>query len=85
MNWFWTNIPLMVVFFAAWAAIPLWMVVRHRHWGPDPACPRGNPELEPMLVPVQAERVEPAGRQASPFPDFEERVHGGEVLVADSV
>jgi hypothetical protein len=29
MNWFWMNVPLMVVFFAAITGIPLWLTFRH--------------------------------------------------------
>jgi hypothetical protein len=36
MNWFWMNIPLMVVFFAAWTGIPLWLSLRHPDTGPSP-------------------------------------------------
>ena len=34
MNWFWMNIPLMAVFFAAWVGIPMWLVLRHPDTGP---------------------------------------------------
>jgi hypothetical protein len=34
MNWFWLNVPAMVVFFAAMAGIPLWLSVRHPDTGP---------------------------------------------------
>jgi hypothetical protein len=34
MNWFWMNVPAMVVFFAAITAIPLWLSVRHSDTGP---------------------------------------------------
>jgi hypothetical protein len=34
MNWFWANVPLMVVFFAAMAGIPLWLSLRHPDTGP---------------------------------------------------
>jgi hypothetical protein len=34
MNWFWANIPLMVVFFAAIVGIPLWLSFRHPDTGP---------------------------------------------------
>jgi hypothetical protein len=50
VNWFWMNVPLEVVFVAAWVGIPLWLIARHRHWGPDPASPFGNPELEALVV-----------------------------------
>ena len=59
MNWFWMNVPLAVVFVAAWVGIPLWFSLRHRHWGPDPASPWGNPELEAVHLTMRAGR-EPA-------------------------
>jgi hypothetical protein len=34
MNWFWMNIPLEAIFFAAWAGIPLWLVFKHPDTGP---------------------------------------------------
>jgi hypothetical protein len=34
MNWFWLNVPAMVVFFAAMTGIPLWLSVRHPDTGP---------------------------------------------------
>ncbi len=34
MNWFWANVPLMVVFFAAIAGLPLWLSLRHPDAGP---------------------------------------------------
>jgi hypothetical protein len=37
MSWFWMNIPLAAACFAAWSGIPLWMVLRHPSWGPEPA------------------------------------------------
>jgi len=33
MTWFWLNMPLAAAFFAAWVAVPLWLVFKH----PDPA------------------------------------------------
>jgi hypothetical protein len=37
MSWFWMNMPLAFVFFAAWSGIPLYMVLRHRSWSEAPA------------------------------------------------
>jgi hypothetical protein len=34
MNWFWLNVPAMVVFFAAITGIPLWLSFRHCDTGP---------------------------------------------------
>jgi hypothetical protein len=34
MNWFWMNVPLMVVFFAAITGIPMWLSLRHPDTGP---------------------------------------------------
>jgi hypothetical protein len=33
------NIPLMVLFFALWVGIPLWLVTRHPDTGPQTAQP----------------------------------------------
>jgi hypothetical protein len=51
MAWLWLNIPLAAVFFGAWSGIPLWMVLRHPSWGPEPGDGHGSgrPEgLEPV-------------------------------------
>jgi hypothetical protein len=37
MTWLLLNIPLMVLFFALWAGIPLWLVRRHPDTGPTQA------------------------------------------------
>jgi hypothetical protein len=37
MTWLLMNVPLMVVFLALWAGVPLWMVLRHREAVPKPA------------------------------------------------
>jgi hypothetical protein len=37
MNWFWLNMPLAALIFAAVAGIPLWMVIKHPDTGPDAA------------------------------------------------
>ena len=34
MTWLLLNIPLMVLFFALWVGIPLWLVLRHPDTGP---------------------------------------------------
>ena len=34
MTWLLLNIPLMVLFFALWAGIPLWLVRRHPDTAP---------------------------------------------------
>jgi hypothetical protein len=37
MTWFWLNVPLAVLFFAAWSGIPMWMVLRHPDRHPESA------------------------------------------------
>jgi hypothetical protein len=37
MTWLLTNIPLMIVFFALWTGIPLWMVLRRKDTAPKSA------------------------------------------------
>jgi hypothetical protein len=31
VGWFWVNIPLMLLFFACWAGIPLWLTLTRWH------------------------------------------------------
>jgi hypothetical protein len=50
MLWFWLNIPLAAVFFGAWYGIPMWNVIRHPHWGPEPAAGHGAQFAEPEPV-----------------------------------
>jgi hypothetical protein len=52
MFWFWLNMPLAAVFFGAWCGIPLWMVLRHPHWGPEPADGHSVQLAGPEPVPV---------------------------------
>jgi len=33
MTWLLLNIPLMVLFFALWAGIPMWLVLKHPEGG----------------------------------------------------
>jgi hypothetical protein len=37
MTWLLMNVPLMIVFFALWTVIPLWMVLRSRDTAPKSA------------------------------------------------
>jgi hypothetical protein len=37
MNWLLYNIPLMVLFFALWVGIPMWLVLRRPDTGPQAA------------------------------------------------
>ncbi len=57
MSWFWMNIPLALLFFGAWAGIPLWMVLRHPSWCHEPADGSGGVRAhhEPLRVPVEVE------------------------------
>jgi flavin-dependent dehydrogenase len=53
MTWLWLNMPMGAAFFAAWTAIPLWLVLKHPDTAPGPqasavtpapAGPAGRPE-----------------------------------------
>jgi len=48
MSWFWMNMPLAAVFFAAWVGIPLYMVLKHPAWGPQPSDRDEQPAIEPL-------------------------------------
>jgi hypothetical protein len=66
VNWFWMNIPLMVIFFAAVAGIPLWLVFKHPDTGPEGA-QRMAPERGMAVVRVPAEQAvrTPSARRAA--------------------
>ena len=49
MSWFWLDVPLAALFFAAWSGIPLWMVLRHPDRRDEPA----------IQVPAQAVQADP--------------------------
>jgi hypothetical protein len=63
MFWFWLNIPVATACFAAWCGIPLWMVVRHPNWGPEPGHGRhtGHSAQRPGLEPTFVLSGNPAG------------------------
>jgi len=50
MSWMWMNMVLAAVFFTAWCGIPLWMVLRHPSWGPQPADTYRSPAARPAPV-----------------------------------
>jgi hypothetical protein len=66
MSWFWLNVPLAVLFFAAWSGIPLWMVLRRPDW-------RGKPATK---VPAPAVQAAPADLQAEQVPDGDRQLVG---------
>ena len=37
MTWLLLNIPLMVLFFALWVGVPMWLVLKRPDTGPAPA------------------------------------------------
>jgi hypothetical protein len=60
VNWFWMNISLMVIFFAAVAGIPLWLVFKH----PDtaPVAAQGAERTAPDRMAVVRQAAEHAVR-----------------------
>jgi hypothetical protein len=59
MYWFWMNVPLAAAFFAAWTAIPLWLVLKHPDTGPQPRTAEAPPRCEDTPA-------TPAGREQQP-------------------
>jgi len=57
MLWFWLSIPLAAVFFGAWYLIPMWMVLTHPDWGPQPAAGHSAQTAgpEPVAAPDRPE------------------------------
>jgi hypothetical protein len=67
MNWFWLNVPLMALFFAAFVGIPLWLVLRRPDARPasQPTVDMPAPRREVVAWPVSPDAVaeEPADRE----------------------
>jgi hypothetical protein len=63
MVWFWLNMPLAAAFFAAWVAIPMWLVLKRPDRGtvPPPLQARTQQavpaELPLESVPYRAEQL----------------------------
>jgi hypothetical protein len=65
MAWFWLNIPLCTLLFAAVSGIPLWMVIKHPDTGP--AAPAAASGSAPQPRPVALAAV-PSAAPAGPMP-----------------
>jgi hypothetical protein len=63
MSWFWLNVPLAVLFFAAWSGIPLWMVLRHPDRRDEPAIHVPAEGIQAAPADLQVERVPDGGGQ----------------------
>ena len=91
MTWLLLNIPLMVLFFALWAGIPLWLVRKRPDPKPDlaaalaaPACRRGGTRgrcLPPRRVEQTAASL-PLDVRGCRDAGVQHRVHGGRARVA---
>jgi hypothetical protein len=57
MSWFWMNMPLAAVFFAAWCGIPLYVVLRQPTWGTQSADSDEQVAVEPPLEATARRRV----------------------------
>jgi hypothetical protein len=55
MNWFWMNVPAMVVFFAAITGIPLWLSFRHCDTGPVTAAASSLADELAIIVALESE------------------------------
>jgi hypothetical protein len=47
--WFWLNVPLAIVFFAAWSGIPLWLVLTR--WNRTDRTVTRQPQAQPQVQP----------------------------------
>jgi hypothetical protein len=57
MTWFWLNMPLAAVFFAAWVGIPVWLVFKHQDHAAKPVtvqAPAGPAEHPVAAAPQRA-------------------------------
>ena len=53
----WMNVPLMVLAFALWAGVPLWLVLRRHDWHGKHEASDVPAYLTPRPVPVRAAMV----------------------------
>ena len=60
MSWLWLTVPLRVLFAAAVAGIPLWLVLRRPDFGPETAS-RPGPVPAPIAARYAQARPGPAG------------------------
>ena len=66
----WMNIPLMVLAFALWVGVPLWLVLRRPEWHGKPEARMVPAYLARRATPVQAAMVRvprSAGYQGRPM------------------
>jgi hypothetical protein len=61
MNWFWLNVPAMVVFFAAITGIPLWLSFRHCDTGPVTLLMTSDPADDVVAVAAVEDESELVG------------------------
>jgi hypothetical protein len=54
-SWFWINMPLAAVIFAAVCGIPLWMVIRHPDTGPQADWPHPEGQHAGQAVLIEAD------------------------------
>ena len=67
MPWFWMNIPLAALIFAAWTGVPLWLVLKHPDTGPQRRVPKtptaARPGTPASSQPAGADHPRQAGRR----------------------
>jgi len=57
MTWLLLNVPLIVLFFALWVGVPMWLVLRHPDTGPAPAAAPAVMRLPARLEDVDYRRA----------------------------
>lgn len=55
MNWFWIDVPLMALFFAAWTGIPLGLSLRRPDTGPVVLAASSPADDAALIALLQAE------------------------------
>jgi hypothetical protein len=60
MSWFWMNVPVEIVFLAAWIGIPMWLVLRHPDRAPGAAAAPLRLELEVLVSAAPEDVAAPA-------------------------
>jgi hypothetical protein len=65
MSWMWMNLSLAIVFFGAWAGIPLYLVLRNPSWSSQPADAAVSAPVRPQPATQTEHILLPPGAQVN--------------------
>jgi hypothetical protein len=68
VGWFWANIPLMLLFFACWAGIPLWLTLTR--WHTEITAKHAEIAAAQAEIAAQAVPAQPTAAAAEAIPEL---------------